>query len=611
MTTQQKPHSFHIPVMGTAFTIDTPFKVAKFGISSVVSIVDDELCEEMRQHYSNLYNEPYEPIKKFDDDFRARRITGYLNLLNKLINQQIETIKGLSFDDSDNDLNKYFDMLPDTSPTKALYKTMQLTKNLQEKEQLQAQLKDFVKPGSIDVNIMTKLDRDNYSKDGELLPQQFSDACAALRGFALSDLDAGIVLSAGFNRRLYAYIEEFPDFFPDETGYLKKRVILKVSDFRSSQTQGKFLAKKGIWVAEHRIESGLNCGGHAFASDGYLLGPILDEFKQKRSELISSLYVLCNQVLKDKEKQLFHAIPELLITVQGGIGTANENEFLFTHYNIDNTGWASPFLLVPEATLLDNATRSLLSTSGEGDFYLSGVSPLGVPFNTVRNTASEQEKLRRFRDGRPGSPCPKGHLISNTEFSKKRVCTASIFFQKRKLKEIDNLNLSKEAHDEAVQQVIQKSCLCEDLAAGALLKNDISNKRPLHSAVCPGPNLTYFSKISSLKDMVSHIYGRLNLLNDTYRPNMFMSELKMYINYFKKEVHKALNADPKKQKKYLHTFQDNLYNGIDYYSTLIPTIINESLLYREKMETELNDLKQELTAFIQRHQAIFSVLTTS
>ena len=36
-------HQFHIPVMGTAFTIDTPLKVARFGISSVVSLCDDEL----------------------------------------------------------------------------------------------------------------------------------------------------------------------------------------------------------------------------------------------------------------------------------------------------------------------------------------------------------------------------------------------------------------------------------------------------------------------------------------------------------------------------------------------------------------------------------------
>jgi len=32
-----QPHSFHIPVMGTGFTIDTPLKVARYGISSVIS----------------------------------------------------------------------------------------------------------------------------------------------------------------------------------------------------------------------------------------------------------------------------------------------------------------------------------------------------------------------------------------------------------------------------------------------------------------------------------------------------------------------------------------------------------------------------------------------
>ena len=34
-------HTFHIPVMGTGFTIDTPLKVARYGIASVVSLVDD------------------------------------------------------------------------------------------------------------------------------------------------------------------------------------------------------------------------------------------------------------------------------------------------------------------------------------------------------------------------------------------------------------------------------------------------------------------------------------------------------------------------------------------------------------------------------------------
>ena len=36
-------HNIHIPVMGTGFSIDTPIRVAQFGISSVISIMDDIL----------------------------------------------------------------------------------------------------------------------------------------------------------------------------------------------------------------------------------------------------------------------------------------------------------------------------------------------------------------------------------------------------------------------------------------------------------------------------------------------------------------------------------------------------------------------------------------
>jgi hypothetical protein len=30
-------HAFHIPVLGLGFSIDTPLKVARYGISSVIS----------------------------------------------------------------------------------------------------------------------------------------------------------------------------------------------------------------------------------------------------------------------------------------------------------------------------------------------------------------------------------------------------------------------------------------------------------------------------------------------------------------------------------------------------------------------------------------------
>ena len=36
-------HTFHIPVMGTAFTADSPLKVAHYGINTVIALADDVL----------------------------------------------------------------------------------------------------------------------------------------------------------------------------------------------------------------------------------------------------------------------------------------------------------------------------------------------------------------------------------------------------------------------------------------------------------------------------------------------------------------------------------------------------------------------------------------
>lgn len=597
-------HQFHIPVMGTSFTIDSPIRVARFGIASVISIGDDELCENMRQHYCEVHNLAYTPVEKFSDYYRAERIRLYLNLVNQLINTQIAEMKQMSFSE-ENDLTKYFELLPENSSLKAAYRSAIALPEGPEKEKALQALRDAVQPGSIDVNIMTKIDRNAVDKDGKAMPDDYSEAQTALKGFAESDIEGGIVFSAGFNRRLYAALEKYPDFFPDENGYIKKRVILKVSDYRSSMTQGKFLAKKGVWISEHRIESGLNCGGHAFASDGYLLGPILEEFKQKQDEIRHSLYALCNEALAAKSRTTFKTAPELMITVQGGIGTANEQAFLLEYYNVARTGWATPFLLVPEATLVDDPTRTLLANAGKDDLYLSGVSPLGVPFNTVRGTESEVQKLARFEAGRPGSPCPKAHLVSNTEYSKTPVCTASQFFQKRKIEELKTSITNPDLLKTAIMKVIDKACLCEDLAAGALIKFGISNKRPLKPTVCPGPNLAYFSRIMSLSEMVGHIYGRHSVLNATYRPNMFISELKMYIDYLSNEIKKSLPTPTEKQIAYFHDFKANLDNGISYYKELIPKFTLETQAYRDRAKAELAELAIELEKVFLAHSMFF------
>ena len=80
--TQPTQHQFHIPVMGLGFTIDTPVKIARYGINSAISIVEDNLIEQMREFYCNKLNFPYEKITNTEDDYRAKRITAYLNLVD-------------------------------------------------------------------------------------------------------------------------------------------------------------------------------------------------------------------------------------------------------------------------------------------------------------------------------------------------------------------------------------------------------------------------------------------------------------------------------------------------------------------------------------------------
>src|SRR5690625_6634159 len=91
---------------------------------------------------------------------------------------------------------------------------------------------------------MTKVDKDQWDKEGNVIPDG-SDALTALKAYAESDLDdSSIVFSAGMNPRLFHYMSSFPQFDADENGVFDKKVVIKVSDYRSALIQGKYLAKK-------------------------------------------------------------------------------------------------------------------------------------------------------------------------------------------------------------------------------------------------------------------------------------------------------------------------------------------------------------------------------
>ena len=337
--------------MGTGFMIDAPLRVAKFGISSVISLVDDVLIEQMRQFHCRREGEPYEEIAGSEEDSRARRITAYLDLLDRLVRRQVAALQASPFEPG-SEITRYYEMLPE-GPLADEYREMLAVGDAGERALRQDRLRGRAVPGSIDVNIMAKGDRDAY-RDGEKLPLRFSDASAALRGFAQSTLASSIVFSAGMNPRMYGYAAEFPDFFPDDRGRLKKKIVLKVSDFHSAAVQGKFLAKRGLWVSEYRVESGLNCGGHAFATKGLLLGPILDEFQRKRGELVEQLHAVYAKAMLARGRAVGAAPLAVRITAQGGIGTADEDRLLREFYDVDGTGWGTPFLLVPEVTNVDD-----------------------------------------------------------------------------------------------------------------------------------------------------------------------------------------------------------------------------------------------------------------
>lgn len=575
-------HTFHIPVMGTGFTIDTPLKVAKYGISSVISLVDDILIEQIREYHCGLCNEPYYPITNQVEDYRAKRITAYLNFLNKQVTQQAGDLQQSSFDKG-SDITRYYELLP-KSPLKDIYNKMLLTEDAEAKQHLQMKLRKLAIPGSIDVNIMTKLDRETQNDH-----PYSSDALAALRGYAESSLDSSIVFSAGFNPRLYNYIANFKDFSPNENGYLKKRIILKVSDYRSAFIQGKYLAKRGLWVSEYRIESALNCGGHAFVSDGHLMGVILDEFKRKRTELIETLHGFYNKTLVSKNKPPMLEPHAVRFTAQGGVGTCLEHQFLLQHYELDSVGWGTPFLLVPEATNLDDEHIQKLLAATDQEISLSNSSPLGIPYWNLSTSASEIARRERIESGSPGSSCPKQYAKINTELVSSPICTSSCVYQRQKLCDISKSGLTKLQLKELTEQILAKACICHDLAAAATKKYRIDPEAK--TAVCPGPNIVNFFKVATLEEMINHIYGRFSLPINSNRQHMFLKELSVYLDFFKNELKDSLSGLASCSQKKLQSIKENLLNGIEYYRNFAKDLFDEQ---RDNFINNLNVIYTKL-----------------
>lgn len=554
-------HCFHIPVMGTGFTNTTALTVAPLGVSSVIALADDTLLEQQRKALSKTFGVDYQPIPSTEDDSRARRTRAYLDLIADEVERRVAAVRASAFQDGSL-IQRYFELLPETE-TKAKWRSLAGTTDPVMRARLESELRAAVIPGQIEVNIMTKLDS-AFTVAGHPKPADRSDALASLRGFATSKLRSSVVFSAGMNPRLFAYAATLDCFFPDEFGVFDKRICLKVSDFRSAHVQATILAKKGLWVSEYRIESGLNCGGHAFPTEGQLLGPILDEFRSKRADLQSKLYDTFAAALGAQGRCVPPVPPPIRIAVQGGVGTATEQKLLLERYGVDSVGWGSAFLYCPEVIAIDDDTLGRLLAAKREDLQLSNSSPLGVPFWNLMTSKGEQARRDRIAAGKSGSPCPRGFVAFDTEFSSFPLCTASRRYHNRLKESLQDAPAAERKRRLVMAEA--KSCLCGDLAGSPQIRLGIdANATPL---VCAGPNALYFRRTVSFDEMVGHVYGRNDVLPaDVQRPHVFLNELEIYIDYLEKEVREGL--DTNLRKKWAERYRQGLENGITHLRALV------------------------------------------
>ena len=111
----------------------------------------------------------------------------------------------------------------------------------------------------------------------------------------------------------------------------------------------------------------------------------------------------------------------------------------------------------------------------------------------------------------------------------------------------------------------------------------------------------YYDKIMSLANMTDHIYGRDNVITRQDRPNLFIKELHIYMDYLKNKIDEAKISMNKKEEKYLKTFTANMKSGVSYYKNLFNDIksnfesIKTSVLVElDKSEAVLNQIQLEI-----------------
>ena len=578
-------HKIHIPVMGICYTVDSPIRVAPFGISSVISLVDDGLLEEYRMAYAEREGVDVGA----PEHERVGRIRAYLDFVAREVECRFEALQALRIRgglqpqfstgsaSGPNDKDRYFLMLPADSPLLREYEQV-CAKQGMARIGAEVNLTSKMEVGEIQANIMVNLNHMDAALD-------------AVQGFATSKIRGSLVLSAGINLGVFEELAKHECFFRHDGVAPAKKIILKVSDYRSALTQGRYLAKKGLEVYEYRIESGVNCGGHAFCSAHGLLPDVLKEFVERKQELFEATRKEIEKFAergmakegdtgKTSARDIVETFAKIVppsaparITAQGGLCTAEEVSQVIS-IGADGVGVGTPFLMVPQATSCDRDTRRRLATATPADVRLSHASPLGIPFmNLLTSTAAElcREKMKRMQfDGDFGFPCTQHYLCRNVPGFDHPICMASREYVRHRLAEIDALETAElktlenatEAETRGVREkcnawrleTLERECICRFL--GNAGREELRERNPsLHYdnreiaaarsqnplkrgpvTICPGPNIAYFDREYTLLEMIQHLYGTGPCLTPADKPHAFDIERKLLEEFLKKSI---------------------------------------------------------------------------
>ena len=226
-------------------------------------------------------------------------------------------------------------------------------------------------------------------------------------------------------------------------------------------------------------------------------------------------------------------------------------------------GWGTPFMLVPEVANVDSVHLDKLAGATENEALITNSSPLGVQFWNLRTSAGEQAHRRRIKAGKPGTSCPKRHAAMSTEFTEIPICTASRTYQKLKLEHLQTEGLSEAQLAVVKADVLAKSCIGHDLGGSVKIMHGIEPDAT--PTLCCGPGIADFSNVVSLEAMAGHIYGRESVMTNPDRPHMFVRELKLYIEDFRRELERYQLDLSSRTSKYFAEVNENLLGGIEYY----------------------------------------------